>query len=127
MCSNARHPGHLGVQLIASLLARSTTQTAIVLGAGMGCVPPQIDGLSATDAEPLFRAHAAAEMLGILRTALVGTRIVDIGHENRAEAKKFRQKFNKLMEKQRNSGPQDGRKDESLKVDLVVTPIDGAG
>lgn len=124
------YSAHLGVQATSGLLARSTTQTAIVLGAGMGSLPPF--GKSTKNRSAIrFRDGGCQEMQGVIGTAVSPTTVVDIGHENRKKSGTARRYFNEAIS--------DPHKDERVNrlrrklleaddynVEFVLTPIDGA-
>jgi hypothetical protein len=128
---------HPGVQLAVSQLLRSTTQTAIVLGAGMGWEPPAVPALGnpssageSPESEKRFRWHAANEMLGVLRASLNSMPIFKIGliDEQFSEntCSKFKRDNRQHPDPQLSEATSFIRSRSELAVDLVLTPIDGA-
>jgi hypothetical protein len=119
--------GHLGVQLASYLLSRATIQTAVVLAAGLGTKQKK---------DKKYR-HAACELqLGALR---LEHPVLDMSLEHVYETeahsrhkRSFKNWFKRSLKShglRKSPKPDDwgfaGRND--LEVDLVLTPIDGAG
>lgn len=110
-------PAHLGVQIASHLLARSTIQTAVVMSAGLG---------TGKGYGNKYR-HAACELqLGALR---LGKPVLDIElievYESESSSR-YKNDFTNWFKKTWDAKHPYFQDRDELKVDLVLTPIDGA-
>lgn len=123
-------PGNKGIQMASAVLARSTVQTAIVLASGLGCAE------QSRRTRGTLQQAAADMMLGALQFGVLHPNIVALDVENTKRRKAFTTRFDAWHVA--HSPLVAGLKDDwscktenrnfadSLKVDLVLTPLDGA-
>lgn len=108
---------HLGVQLASYLLSRATIQTAVVMSTGLG---------TRQKFDKSYR-HAACELqLGALRLnpPLLDMRLVEV-YETEANSP-YQTEFTNWFRNPLKSNAHYFKDRDDLRVDLVLTPIDGA-
>lgn len=110
--------GHKGTQLTAHVATRATIQTAVILASGLGT--------NESKKSPTFRNAACELLFGALRTDLPNMNIFEL--DELTQDKKHIRGFDDWKTANRNADDlaKEVMKHDDLKVDLALTPVDGA-